>query len=584
MILIAPEYQYKLCKGEKLSRFCPIQLFINYIRRFFQKIIMLKQNYTQYVWTSIRDNWDHIAFTNYGSNNYTYGDVGRNIYYMHKLFAKCGIRHGDKIALIGKNCGEWAIAYQAVVTFGAVVVPILPNFTPADVHHIVNHSDSVMLFASKSNWDVLDIDSMPRLKAVVSLDDFTALATTNKHIAEHIAKFRELLHKEFTKEKLPSNIIPNADLFAIIYTSGTTGFSKGVMLTHNNITGNMVYARENMPLLAGDKILSFLPLAHAYGCAIEFLYPFTSGCHVTFLGKVPTPQLLIKAFKEIKPRLILSVPLIIEKIFKKQIKPVLDTTKVKLLMKIPFMDSIVLGKIKTQLTESFGGNFHELVIGGAAINEEVQEVLRRAGFQFTIGYGMTECGPLISYAPWNENRFNSSGRCVDQLEMRIDSPDPEEIVGEILIRGENVMKGYYKNDEATKAVIDKDGWLHTGDLGTIDADGFLYIKGRSKSMILGPSGQNIYPEEIEARINAFPLVQESIVVERKEGLVALVYPDMEMVDAKKMKETALITLMEDYRKHLNTEVPNYMQVAKFQVVSDEFEKTPKKSIKRFLYN
>ena len=346
----------------------------------------------------------------------------------------------------------------------------------------------------------------------------------------------------------------------------------------------MVYARENMPLLAGDKILSFLPLAHAYGCAIEFLYPFTSGCHVTFLGKVPTPQLLIKAFKEIRPRLILSVPLIIEKIFKKQIKPVLDTTKVKLLMKIPFMDSIVLGKIKTQLTESFGGNFHELVIGGAAINEEVQEVLRRAGFQFTIGYGMTECGPLISYAPWNENRFNSSGRCVDQLEMRIDSPDPEEIVGEILVRGENVMKGYYKNDEATKAVIDKDGWLHTGDLGTIDADGFLYIKGRSKSMILGPSGQNIYPEEIEARINAFPLVQESIVVERKEGLVALVYPDMEMVDAKKMKETALITLMEDYRKHLNTEVPNYMQVAKFQVVSDEFEKTPKKSIKRFLYN
>ena len=546
---------------------------------------MLKENYTRFIWDSITENWDRTAFTNYESVSYTYGEVGRSIYYLQKLFAKCGLKKGDKIALIGKNCAEWAIAYQAIVTCGAVVVPILPNFTPNDVQHIVNHSDSVMLLANKANWDVLDVENLPKLKAVISLDDFSPLFTRNKHLTEHINKFQSLLTKPFDKEKLPANqIIPNNELFAIIYTSGTTGFSKGVMLTHNNITGNMVYSRTNMPLVSGDHILSFLPLAHAYGCAIEFLYPFTCGCHITFLGKMPTPQALLKAFGEIKPRLILSVPLIIEKIFKKQIKPVLEQPKVKFLMKIPFMDSIILGKIKTKLTESFGGNFHEIVVGGAAINEEVQEVFRKAEFPFTIGYGMTECGPLISYAGWRESRFNSAGRCVDQLEMRIDSPDPENVVGEIMVRGENVMKGYYKNEKATHEIIDKDGWLHTGDLGTMDSDGFLYIKGRSKSMILGASGQNIYPEEIEARINAFPLVQESIVVDRKEGLVALIYPDMEMVDSKKMKEHSLEAMMEVYRKHLNTEIPNYMKVAKFQVVSSEFEKTPKRSIKRFLYS
>jgi long-chain acyl-CoA synthetase len=549
----------------------------------FKPAVMLAENYTRYVWDSIRENWDRTAFTNYKSESYTYGEVGRAIYYLHHLFNRLGLKRGDRIALIGKNCSEWAIAYQAIVTCGAVVVPILPNFTPNDVQHILNHSGSELLFANKSNWDVLDDEQLPDLKSVISLDDFTPLFFKKKSAKAHIEKFKTLLSKPFHPGKLTAQPIHNCKLFAIIYTSGTTGFSKGVMLTHNNLTGNMVYARTYMPLVAGDHILSFLPLAHAYGCAIEFLYPFTLGCHITFLGKMPTPQLLLKAFAEIRPRLILSVPLIIEKIFKKQIKPVLDQTSVKLLMKIPFLDNVVLNKINTQLTASFGGNFHEIVIGGAALNEEVQEVFRKAGFAFTIGYGMTECGPLISYAGWKETRFNSAGRCVDQLEMRIDSPDPENVVGEILVRGENVMKGYYKNEKATREVIDADGWLHTGDLGTMDSDGFLYIKGRSKSMILGPSGQNIYPEEIEARINAFPMVQESIVVERKEGLVALVYPDMEMVDAKKMREHSLEALFESYCKQLNREVPNYMQVVRFQVVSSEFEKTPKRSIKRFLY-
>lgn len=545
---------------------------------------MLKENYTEFVWNSILENWDRTVFTNYGSTSYTYGEVGRCMYYFHKLFCKLGIKPGDKISLIGKNCGEWAVAYQSVVTYGAVIVPILPNFTPNDVQHIINHSDSVLLFANKSNWDVLDPDALYNLKAVISLDDFSPLMAHNKHINEHITTFQSLLTREFPKEKIVPKLIPNTELFAIIYTSGTTGFSKGVMLTHNNITGNMVYSRKHMPLVAGDQILSFLPLAHAYGCAIEFLYPFTLGCHITFLGKMPTPQLLLKSFSEIRPRLILMVPLLIEKIFKKQVKPVLEQTSVKLLMKIPFMDSVILGKVKTKLTDSFGGNFHEIVVGGAALNEEVQEVLRKAGFAFTIGYGMTETGPLISYAPWREARFNSAGRCVDELEMKINSPDPENIVGEIMVRGENVMKGYYKNDQATKEVLDKDGWLHTGDLGTIDVDGFLYIKGRSKSMILGPSGQNIYPEELEARINAFPLVQECIVVDRKEGLVVLIYPDMEMIDNLKINEHTLGTILEGYKNQLNMEVPNYMQVNTFQVVSDEFEKTPKRSIKRFLYS
>ena len=544
---------------------------------------MLKENYTQFIWDSILENWDLTAFTNYQSESYTYGEVGRSIYYIQKLFIKCGIRKGDKIALIGKNCAEWSMAYQAIVAYGSVVVPILPNFTPNDVQHIINHSDSIMLFANKANWDVIDRDNLPKLKAVISLDDFSPLCARNKHLTVHIKKFQSLLTKPFTKEKLPKQLIGNSELFAIIYTSGTTGFSKGVMLTHNNITGNMVYSRTNMPLVSGDHILSFLPLAHAYGCAIEFLYPFTCGCHITFLGKMPTPQLLLQAFAEIRPRLILSVPLIIEKIFKKQIKPVLEQPKVKFMMKVPFLDNVILGKIKTKLTESFGGNFHEIVVGGAAINEEVQEVFRKAEFPFTVGYGMTECGPLISYSGWRENRFNSAGRVVDQLEMKIDSPDPENVVGEIIVRGENVMKGYYKNEKATREILDKDGWLHTGDLGTMDSDGFLYIKGRSKSMILGASGQNIYPEEIEARINAFPLVQECVVVDRKEGLVALIYPDMEMVDAKKMKEHSLEALMEVYCKTLNQEVPNYMQVKRFQIVSGEFEKTPKRSIKRFLY-
>jgi long-chain acyl-CoA synthetase len=545
---------------------------------------MLQDNFTKFVKDSLISNWDRTAFTNYESNSLTYGEVALYIKQFHALYEKCGIKKGDKIALIGRNSANWAIAYMTIVTYGAVVVPILPNFLANDVHHIVNHSDSVALFANTNHWEQLEENKMFNLGIAISLDDFKPLFSKKGSNCQHIEHMRDKDAGLEIKKSIDFKIVPNTELFAIIYTSGTTGFSKGVMLTHNNITANMVYARTNMPLVPGDKILSFLPLAHAYGCAIEFLYPFTLGCHITFLGKLPTPQILIKAFKEIRPRLILSVPLIMEKIYRKQIKPVISQPKVKILMSIPFLESRILKKINKSLCESFGNNFHEIVIGGAALNEEVQVFLKRAKFPFTIGYGMTECAPLISYANWRINKINSCGRCVDTLTMKIDSADPENIVGEILVKGENVMSGYYKSKTITAETIDSEGWLHTGDLGTMDSDGFLFIKGRSKSMILGASGQNIYPEEIESFINNWPYVQESLVVERKESLVALIYPDMEHVDKEKMGETKLNEIYENLRKNLNKDLPAYMQVSKIQIYPNEFEKTPKRSIKRFLYS
>lgn len=545
---------------------------------------MLQDNFTKFVKDSLISNWDRTAFTNYESNSLTYGEVALYIKQFHALYEKCGIKKGDKIALIGRNSANWAIAYMTIVTYGAVVVPILPNFLANDVHHIVNHSDSIALFANNNHWEQLEENQMFNLTIAISLDDFKPLFTKKGSNYQHFEHMWDKGSNSDDQKSIDFKIVPNSELFAIIYTSGTTGFSKGVMLTHNNITANMVYSRTNMPLVPGDKILSFLPLAHAYGCAIEFLYPFTLGCHITFLGKLPTPQILIKAFKEIRPRLILSVPLIIEKIYKKQIKPIISQPKVKLLMSIPFLESRILKKINKRLCESFGDNFHEIVIGGAALNEEVQVFLKRAKFPFTIGYGMTECAPLISYANWRINKINSCGRCVDTLTMKIDSPDPENIVGEILVKGENVMSGYYKSKTITSETIDSEGWLHTGDLGTMDSEGFLFIKGRSKSMILGSSGQNIYPEEIESFINNWPYVQESLVVERKENLVALIYPDMELVDKEKIGETKLNEIYEGLRKNLNKQLPAYMQVSKIQIYPNEFEKTPKRSIKRFLYS
>lgn len=533
---------------------------------------------------SIRDHWDLIAFSNYEGENYSYADVARHIHGFHVLFHKLGIKKEDKIALVGKNSANWCISYLSIISYGAVVVPIMPNFPPDDIHHLVNHSDSVLLFTNQSIFEQLDAQKMFNLKATISLDNFKPLHSEIKKSENNIRHLDEFIagssiHKEEFKLHHPEK----KDLFAIIYTSGTSGFSKGVMLSHACLAANITYAQTYMPLKPGDKILSFLPLAHTYGCTVEFLYPFTLGCHITLLGKMPTIKLLMKAWQDVRPRLLLMVPLFIEKIYKKQVRPAIDKPVVRLLLRIPVFSDQIYRKIYNKLFNVFGGSFHEVVIGGAPLNEDVQRFLKKIKFPYTVGYGMTECGPLISYAGWKVNKINSAGRIVDTLKLKIDSYDPHNVVGEILVKGDNVMMGYYKNPEATAQAIDSDGWLHTGDLGTVDRDGFIFLRGRSKNMILGPSGQNIYPEEIEARINNLPYIQESLVVERKDKLCALIYPDLEMADAQKISESRLIGIFEENRKELNIQLPSYMQIAKFQIYPTEFEKTPKKSIKRYLY-
>ncbi|MFT3904448.1 MAG: AMP-binding protein [Niabella sp.] len=540
--------------------------------------------YASVIWDSILGNWECMALSNYKENGYTYGEVAQYIHYLDVLLDQCHVGQRNKISIIGKNSAEWCIAYQATVLRNSVIVPILPNFTPSDVQHLINHSDSAALFVGKNHWATLDIDQLPQLKLVICLDDFSLLYAKEKTYEYAFGEFLQNIRKPFAKTDIRPEVISGNDLFAIIYTSGTTGFSRGVMLTHDNVSGNLAFAIKELALAPGKShILSFLPLAHAYGCTIEFLFPFASGSHIVLFGKMPTPELLIKALMEVKPDLILSVPLIIEKIYKKKIKPILEKKLVKALLLFPPLGNLIYKRIHDKLAESFGGRFYEVIIGGAALSEEVQTVLKRANFPFTVGYGMTECAPLISYADWKDAKVNSCGKCVPQLEIKIDSPQPHKIPGEILVKGQNVMQGYYKNEEATHAVLEKDGWLHTGDIATLDKEGYIFIKGRSKSMILTSNGQNIYPEEIESKLNTFNLVQESLVIDRKEGIVALVYPDMSTVDEKHINEKTLQHVFDGYLHQLNKELPAYMRVSKIEIMSQEFEKTPKRSIKRFLY-
>lgn len=549
----------------------------------------MKENLTEFIQNSIRKNWDITALADYKGEGLKYSQVAERILKLHAIFDACDIQQGDKIALIGKNSANWGVSYLATITFGAVVVPILPDFKPNDVHHIVNHSDAVLLLAADSIFETLDENAMLQVRCVLSLTNFSLIS---KKQPEGVKQVIDSMDDQFTKrypdglkpEDVQFEPVPNKELAVISYTSGTTGFTKGVMIPHNSLIANVVYANNNMPLEPGDSIVSFLPLAHAYGCAFEFLWPFTLGCHITFLTKTPSPQVILAAFKEIRPRLVLSVPLVIEKIYKKQLLPVISKGTMKTLLKIPGLNGVIHKKIRQKLVDVFGGNFHEVVIGGAALNHEVEMFFNKIKFPFSIGYGMTECGPLISYANWDKTKLGSAGKIVDTMEVTIDSPDPYNEVGEILVRGENVMLGYYKNPDATAAALDKDGWLHTGDLGLIDKENFIFIKGRSKSMILGPSGQNIYPEEIEAKLNNLSYVMESVVVEKDHKLYALVYPDYEAVDKNGISEHDLKELMETHRKHLNKELPVYMNLSGIRIYPEEFEKTPKKSIKRFLYS
>jgi long-chain acyl-CoA synthetase len=521
---------------------------------------------------AISDNRDKRALSDYGGESFTFGEVGERIRTIHKIFLASGISKGDKIALLGKNSANWGIIYLATVTFGAVIVPILPDFKPADVHYIVTHSESVMLFVEESIFAELNPAEMPLVQKMLRIPGFEELYNS---LPAGQAGMQDAGYR-----MQDTNL---SDLAVISYTSGTTGFSKGVMLQHKSLLGNILYAHRNMPLNAGDKILSFLPLAHTYGCAFEFLFPFTLGCDITFLTKTPSPKIIMQAFQEIRPALILSVPLVIEKIYKTQLLPVIRKRQMRILLAIPGVNLLLYKKIREKMIAVFGGNFRELVIGGAPFNTQAEQFFKKMGFPFTVGYGMTECGPLISYASWKTTRPGASGRAVDELEVKIDSADPQHIAGEILMRGNHVMLGYYKNEEATRAVIDSDGWLHSGDLGVIDSAGNIYIKGRSKSMILGPSGKNIYPEEIESVLNNRFMVMESLIIERDEKLLALIYPDYDAVEKAGHTREELDTIFGGYIHDLNHRMPKYINVAGFEIVPAEFEKTPKRSIKRYLY-
>ncbi len=533
---------------------------------------------------SFRKNWDLPAFSDYQGAQCNYGDAAQLIRQIHCFFRESGIKKGEKIAILGRNSSNWAVSFLASSGYGAVSVPVLPDFNPEDIHHILNHSESVFLFAAEPLFEKLDVTLIPKIQGVVSLNDFSALYFKT---GDEKDKWARCFSLEYAGKSNPENFelddFQDEDLSVISYTSGTSGFTKGVMIPARSLLSNLVYAQDHMPLKAGDRIVSFLPMAHVFGLLFEFLFPVSVGCHVTFLTKPPTPQLIIKAFQEVKPRLILSVPLVIEKIYYKRILPNIEKPLIKFLLKVPGIQLLLFKKVRASLVETFGGNFHEIVIGGAPLNHEVEAFFRKIKFPFTIGYGMTECGPLISYEPWTSFRKSSAGKLVDRMEVRIDSNDPYNEVGEILLKGTNVTQGYFKNEKATNESIDSEGWLHTGDLGVIDADNFIYIRGRCKNMLLGPSGQNIYPEEMEAKLNNQPYVLECVITERDGKLVAFVFPDPERIEADKPDESRLKQIMTENCKQVNKVLPKFAQLSSIILVEKEFEKTPKRNIKRYLY-
>ncbi|WP_439182934.1 AMP-binding protein [Carboxylicivirga taeanensis] len=548
---------------------------------------MDNNGYLSYVKNALIEHRQLNAFSDFQGETKTFEQVGERIIGLHQLYKDLGIKKGDKIALIGRNMTSWAVVYLGTISYGAVIVPILPEFNSSDIHHIVNHSESKLLFSTDLLFDKLDETKMNDLLGIVSINRCITLVDNAKgklnKAVERLQPYFKGDGSRFKPEDLHFPQIDAEEVMVLSYTSGTSGFSKGVLLPHRSIWSNIKYAQENLILCPKERVVSFLPLAHAYGCLFEFLWPFTMGCHITFLTRTPSPQIITEAFRKVKPHIILSVPLILEKIFKKRVQPQLEETKIKALLKIPGLNKIVYNKIKSKLTEVFGGEFREIIIGGAALNKDVELFLRKIDFPFTIGYGMTECGPLISYAPWTESRTFSAGALVDRMEVKIDSKDPYNEVGEILVKGDNILLGYYKNQEATDEIFNDEGWLRTGDLGVIDENNFIYIKGRSKNMLLGPSGQNIYPEEIEATINAMNYVQECLVRDADGKLEALVYPDYEATDAEKLDRKQIEAKLQEIKVAANKVLPAYMNIQKVTLFPEEFEKTPKKSIKRYKY-
>ena len=548
----------------------------------------MEQSFISFLEQSIKDNWDLDALTDYNGATLQYKDVARKIEKIHIIFEQSGIKEGDKIAICGRNSSHWGVTFLATLTYGAIAVPILHEFKPDNVHNIVNHSESRLLFVGDMVWEGLNENAMPNIEGVVLMNDYSVLVSRSDKLDFARNHLNELFGKKFPKNFRREHVEYKKDepetLAVINYTSGTTSYSKGVMIPYRALWSNTQFAFDVLQLKPGNKLVSMLPMAHMYGLSFEFIYEFCVGCHIYFLTRMPSPKIIFQAFSEIKPNLVVAVPLIIEKIIKKNILPKLQTPTMKILLKVPIINDKIKAAVREQMIHSFGGEFYEVIVGGAAFNQEIEQFLRSIEFPYTVGYGMTECAPIICYEDWKEFKPGSCGKAVKRMEVKVLSPDPQNIVGEIVCKGPNVMLGYYKNPEATAEVIDKDGWMHTGDLGVIDEEGNVTIKGRSKNMLLGSSGQNIYPEEIEDKLNNMPYVAESIVIQQHDGrLAALIYPDFDDAYAHGMKDEDIESAMETNRVALNSELPSYSQISRVRIYPEEFEKTPKKSIKRFLY-
>ncbi len=547
-------------------------------------------SFIQLIEQSIKDNWDLDALTDYKGATLQYHDVARKIEKLHILFENCGVEKGDKVALCGRNSSQWAVAFLATLTYGAVAVPILHEFMPEQIHNIVNHSDAKLLFVGDHVATQIDPMQMPHLEGIVNNPDYSLmLSRTDKltYAREHLNElYGKKYPKNFRKEHVQYQYEANGEQLALInYTSGTTGFSKGVMIPYRALWSNYDFAMSVLGTILhrGDRVISILPMAHMYGMAFEFIFEFLHGCHVYYLNRVPSPAIIAQAFSDIKPRIVIAVPLVIEKIIRKKVFPKIQNNRMRLLLAMPVISKKVRQIICQEVVKAFGGELYEVIIGGAAFNQEIESFLRKIEFPYTVGYGATECAPIICYRDWHTFQQGSCGQSVVHMEVKIDSDNPKQRPGEILARGLNVMLGYYKNDEATRDTIDKDGWYHTGDLGTMDEDGNVFINGRSKNMLLGPSGQNIYPEEIEDKFNSMPMVIETVVVQRDNKLVALVYPDYDEAKTMNFNDQDIQNVMEQNRQQLNTLLPAYEKIAEIEIRKTEFAKTPKHSIKRFLY-
>ena len=537
---------------------------------------------------SFRENWDRLALSNYRGTTIFYRDLAERIAKLHILFEHCGLEKGDKVAICARNQVNWAVSFLATMTYGAVPVPILHEFKPGNIHHLVNHSEAKVLFVDPTVWEGLSESEMPQVQAIVRVDTFRLIYAASEKITYARDNLNSLFGSKYPESFGPSDMNYYEDspeeLALINYTSGTSGFSKGVMIPYRTIQSNIEFAQIACPYMNGTtNIVAMLPSAHMYGLMFEVLYQLCKGTQVHFLTRVPSPKIIMEALAEVKPDLVISVPLVIEKIYKNKVRPVLEKNGIKQLLRVPIVDQLVLNKVRTELINAFGGQFHEVIIGGAAFNKDVEAFFRRIKFPFTVGYGMTECGPIIAYDDWSTTKLYSCGKAAPNMEIKIDSSDPQNIPGEVLVKGDNVFLGYYKNPEATAAVFTEDGWFKTGDMGVIDSDGYLFLKGRNKCMILGPSGQNIYPEEIETVLNSLAYVVDSLVIEDNGGLTALIYPDLHQAEVDGLAGDKLQEHIEALVKEANNELPNYAKVKKVEIMPEDFERTPKRSIKRYLY-